>query len=81
MDTVRIEWTDAAYSEGTWSKKAIKDFGLKELVSVGLLVENRPDCYVVAGQHDTEDDQYRLLEAIPKVCIKKVIKLRKKGDA
>lgn len=80
MDTVRIEWTDAAYSEGTWGSKAVKGFGLKELVSVGILVDNRPDCYIIAGQHDTEDDQYRLLEAIPKVCVKSVTKMKEEVD-
>lgn len=78
MDTVRIKWIDASYSTGTWGRKDTKDFGLKELESVGMLVEERKDCYIVAGQHDAEDDQFRHLEAIPKAGVIEVRKLRKK---
>jgi len=79
MDIVRIKSFDMSYNTGTWVRKDIQsNFGLIDLDIVGWLVEDREDCVVVAGEYQPEDEQFRHLQAIPKVCIKEIIKLEEK---
>ena len=75
MDIVRVKMLDMSYNNDTWARKDIKGFSLIELDIVGWLVEDREDCVIVAKEYMQEDDQFRSLSAIPKVCIKEIKKL------
>ncbi len=70
MDIIRIKCFDASFHSGSWDRNGIKTgFGLIGLDIVGWLVEDRKDCIIVASEYDPEDDRFRHLQAIPKVCI------------
>jgi len=78
MDIVRVKLFDMSYNTGTWARKDITTgFGLIDLDIIGWLIEDRNDCIIVASEYQPEDDQFRHLQAIPKVCIKDVEKLGK----
>jgi hypothetical protein len=75
MIKVEIEWIDAAYNYSTWERDEIKSkFNLVALETTGWLVEERPDCYIIAMEHNVSEDTFRHLCAIPKSGIKKVTK-------
>ena len=79
MQRIEIIWDDAAYNNNAWERKEIdKDFGLMELASVGWLVTERPDCYVIATEYDKDQDRFRHVCAIPKSGIKSMRKFRGK---
>ena len=77
MQAVRIKSFNMSYNTGVWHKDNIKDFGLVDLDTIGWLIEDREDCIVIALEHQPNENTYRHLVAIPKVCIKEVIQLRK----
>lgn len=70
MDIVKVKCIDMCYHTGTWARRDIKELGLIDLEVVGWLVEDRKDCVVIAKEHMPEDDQFRHVSVIPKVCIK-----------
>lgn len=77
MQRIEITWDDASYNSSTWDRNALlKDFGLVKLITTGWLVAEKPDCYVLALEYNLDDDTFRHVCAIPKVCIKSV---RKEG--
>ena len=75
MDIVKVKCLDMTHSTGIWPRKEIATFGLIELEIVGWLVEDKPDCLIISPEYQPEDDEFRYLQAIPKVCIKEVTKL------
>jgi len=73
MKRVEVIWIDAAYNYSTWERDEIeRKFGLVELKTVGWLVMEKPDCLVLAMEHNVSEDTFRHLCAIPKSGIKKV---------
>jgi hypothetical protein len=70
MDIVRVRCVDTSYNTGTWARKDIATgFGTMALDITGWLIDDREDCVIIASEYQPEDDQFRHLQAIPKVCI------------
>lgn len=77
MQVVVITWTDAAYNTGIYDKEDLHDFGLITMTTVGYLIEEREDCYILASEHYSDQGRFRHLQAIPKSGVTQVRKLRK----
>ena len=76
MFIVEIYWKDAAYSSASWSVSDLhKDFGLIGLRTVGWLVEEKPDYFILACERNIEEPSFRHIIAIPKSGIKHVRKI------
>lgn len=72
---IEITWVDASYNPSTWEKDEIeRKFDLVELRTVGWLVMEKSDCYVLAMEHNMSEDTFRHLCSIPKSGIKSVKK-------
>ena len=70
MRKIEITWLDAAYNTSTWERDEIdRKFGLVELNTVGWLVMEKPDCYILAMEHNVDEDTFRHLCAVPKSCV------------
>ncbi len=75
MQVISIKWIDAAYSDGTYDKDELKDFKTLELLTVGWLLEEREDSYLIAAERFGNRDRFKYLHTIPKSGIVEVIKL------
>lgn len=69
MKIVKIQCVDMAYNTSSWELKLPLDFGLVKVTIVGYLVEDKPNCIIIAKEHWEEENQVRHLTAIPKACI------------
>jgi len=79
MEIVRIKCFDMSYNTGLWDRSSIKHgFGLVNLDTVGWLIEEKEDCIIIASEYQPENEQFRHLMAVPKVCITEMKKFRKK---
>ncbi len=73
MQKVEIVWKDAAYNRSTWERDEIEGkFGLVELETAGWLVMEKPDCYILAMEHNISEDTFRHLCAIPKSGVRSI---------
>ena len=78
MQMVVVKYFDMTFTTNVWDRKEIKaGFGLSNLEMIGWIVEEREDCIILAKEYQPEEEQFRHLTAIPKVCIQEIIKLRK----
>ena len=75
MRVVKIEWIDASYNSSSYDKYDVREFGPVTLETVGWLVEERPDCYILAMELHPRDN-FRYLCSIPKSGVVKVTGLR-----
>jgi hypothetical protein len=74
---VEILWDDAAYNSASWSAGDLRrDFGLASLSTVGWLVEEKPDCFILASERNIQESSFRHIVAIPKSCVKHIRKIR-----
>jgi len=75
MKRIEITWIDAAYNTSTWERDEIDPkFGLVKLETIGWLIMEKPKYYVLAMEHNIDEDTFRHLCAIPKsgiISIKK----------
>lgn len=72
MKVVRIVSQDMAHTQSPTDAYDISEldwFGLVEIVSVGLLIEERNDCYIIAKEYNSKNNTARQLTAIPKLMI------------
>lgn len=76
MEIVKIKFVDMTFNSEVWARKDISSFDLIEIEIVGWLAEDRKDCIVVAKEYYPENDQFRHLSAIPKVCVREIRKFR-----
>ena len=81
MRVVRIKCFDMSFNSSTWTQREItQDFGLIYLDIVGWLIEERKNCIIIASEYQPSEKQFRHLQAIPRVCIQKVITLAEVKD-
>jgi len=73
-----VEWIDSAdFNLGletgetiAWMKReTLKRYPPMKFASVGLLVENRKDCIILAGSYSLEKDDVSNVQLVPKGCI------------
>ncbi len=76
MQTIKIQWIDSSFNNGIWDKNEIQHFGLVTIVTVGFLVEEREDCYIICTEYYDPVD-FRRVQAIPKSGIVEVELSRK----
>jgi hypothetical protein len=74
LQIVKIKLIDMSYNTSTRDVNHLNDFGLVKIELCGFLVEERPDCIIVAKEYQAEESQWRHLTAIPKVCILSMVK-------
>jgi len=73
MQVVEVTWIDAAYNGSCWDFKEMQNnFGLVNLKTVGYLVEERTDCYVLCLEENIGEKTYRHICALPKSGIQSV---------
>ena len=78
MKIVRIDLIDMAYNSDTWKRHELHLFKPVHLSSVGFLIEEREDCYIISKDYQPDEDTFRHLSAIPKVIVTKITTLRNK---
>ena len=68
---VKIVWNDSASYHGWQSKQEVEEIGakLEEVVTIGFLIKETKQVYVIAHSTDYDKSYCGVLE-IPKVCMK-----------
>lgn len=65
-----VYWRDAAsYGSELWSQEDAAKLGPVEMLTVGVLVADNDDCYVLAAEYQAIDGRVRSVLTIPKVCV------------
>jgi len=69
LELVMVSWIDSEAQVG-WSEcsDSLSDFQLNH--SVGYLIGQDPDKYVLAADYDPEGDHFNRVMRIPRVCVK-----------
>lgn len=84
LELVVIKWIDSETEDG-WGELAPAE-PFSENMSVGYLVSQEPDRYVLAADYDQESDHFNRVIRIPRCCVTKLktityVPLRKRRDA
>lgn len=64
---VIIHWWDAAsWGNSLHTRTDAGDLGLIPLWTVGFLVAEKKDCFLIAGEEQAEDGRFRHIVSVPK---------------
>jgi hypothetical protein len=79
-EMIIIHWNDAAmYGNESQHKDDVLEYGTLEVISCGVLVNETDKFYTIAMDWNTEYDNYRGVNVIPKTCITKIRKYKITG--
>lgn len=71
---ILVEWEDAAkYTNNTYTKEAaLKNCTPMLIVTIGILVEETPESYLLASDLNMDNKKFRDIMTIPKTCVKRI---------
>jgi hypothetical protein len=73
-EIVHIKWVDSEVLNEWTDAKSLKP-SFDELHSIGFLIDQGPEGYLVAGMVDPETASINAIQFIPKGCVKKITPL------
>ena len=79
LDIVLIEWIDAQSYNLSQPNVPIEDLKEERPIltkSVGFLVSENEDCYVIADELWEETEEVRWIHIIPKCCVKEIRRVK-----
>ncbi len=75
MQLVQITWVDAAHNNSIYDREDIQLFGLLAMKTIGHLIEERDDCYILATELFPDGERWRHMFAIPKSGVVAILSL------